>query len=229
MHEVHRGAGIGGVPERGADRGDLGLDRPARREIADARPTREMERRGASLDEQAILGVHGDDDAELRGGAVQPEVLLGLLDETRTHHEHLETGVARAHELRQLSDRPRRIVHDDVEGVVGARSLGVALPSLDRAEGRAALRHVDHREHGRDAAGERGRGAVLPVVDRPPRRRRCEMRMQVDASGQHQETGRVDLAVLRRNAPDTRDALALDEHVGALATARRDDGAAADR
>src|SRR5439155_20760037 len=121
----------------------LGPDRPARRELADARPTREMERRGTSLDEQAILGVHGDDDAELRGGAVQPEVLLGLLDETRTHHEHLETGVARAYELRQLSDCPRRIVHDDVEGVVGARSLGVALPSLDRAEPRAALGHVD--------------------------------------------------------------------------------------
>src|SRR5712692_2369515 len=78
-----------------------------------------------------------------------------------------------------------RIGDDHVEGEVRERTLRVAHAALDAAPQRTLLL-VDHGDHGRDAAGDRGARAVLEVVEGRKRRRGRQVRVQVDASGKHE-------------------------------------------
>src|SRR5207247_9387190 len=101
-----------------------------------------------------------------------------------------------------------RISHDDVAGEAGERTCTVAHPAFDAAPGRTGLL-VDHRHDGRDAARDGGPCAVLEVVERRERWRRREVRVQVDASGDHELAAGVDLARACTDIADRADALAI--------------------
>ena len=106
-----------------------------------------------------------------------------------------------------------------MQAVVDARlALRLALPRLDGLGQRAVEvleREVD--EH-RRAAGERGRGAGVPVVggDRAAERH-VHVRVPVDEARHQLRAGDVDDlgAVARQVDADRRDRLVLDGHVGA--------------
>src|SRR5260221_14787269 len=140
MDEVERRARGSRVSHRGTYRADLRLDGTGRREELDTGLAGEMERRGAALDEEVVLGVHRDEHPETRRRCVQREVLVSPLDEALGDHEHLEAGVTVGDKGRQLRQRSLARIRDDaMEGEIAERRLGVAQPAVDTAAQRAAL------------------------------------------------------------------------------------------
>src|SRR2546422_10601288 len=85
-------------------------------------------------------------------------------------------------------------VHDDGERKARVGAARVAEPALDSGAKRAILL-IDHRDNGGDAARHGGARAMFEIVERLPGRRRGEVRMQVDASGQQELSAGVDLAI----------------------------------
>jgi hypothetical protein len=135
--------------------------------------------------------------------------------------------VAITHERGDLGTRSlARIDHHNVEREIGDGSLRVAQPALYPAPQGAVLL-VDHRDDGRDAARDRGAGTVLEVVERREGRRRREMRVQINTSGEHKLAERVDLARCRLHVTDRGDVLACDRDIRATLAVRCDDDPAA--
>ena len=133
-----------------------------------------------------------------------------------------------ARERWKLGDRGlARIGHDDVEGEVRERPLGIAQAAVDPSPKRSLL--VDHRADRRDPACDRGTRAMFEVIQRREGRGAGEMRVEIDAARQHELPGGVEVARRAGNIADRDDAPVLDTDVRASGAARGHDGAAADR
>ena len=90
--------------------------------MQDARASRGVQLRGSRRDDRVVLGVDGHEGSRLRGRAQQRPVVVAALDVSGADHEHLEPGVALAHERRKLGHRRlARIGRHDVEREVGER------------------------------------------------------------------------------------------------------------
>jgi len=192
------------------------------------------------VDGDAVLGVHHDHRAVLRGGLHGAKNLSVIaVEDARVGHEQLETGDALVvDEIRHVFQRLLVDAADDlVERVVDrAVAAGFAVPF-----GQAQLhvlvvslqRHVDDGGH---AAPRRGDGASLERVDgRGAAEGQLHVRVHVDAAGHHILPLRVDHLVgghAHRVGLSARvergDDLAVDEHVLFVATGRADDGAVLD-
>src|SRR5438477_972563 len=226
VNEVDRGtASLGEVA--GLPNGfHLGLDRPTVRKVLDTGPPGGVQRRGPCGYDRVVLGMDRDQCASICGRSQQERVVVTALDEPRRDHEDLEAGVAVAHECGDFgASGVARIGDDDVEGEVGQRPLRVARAALDATPERALLL-VDHRDDGRDAAGDRGTRSVLEVIQGSERWRRREVRMEVDATWEKELALRVDLARGRAHLADRADPLAVDRDVRPSLALRRHDGPA---
>ena len=229
MHEVDRGARLHGDVDRLAHRLHLGLHGPARGEVLDAAAAGREELGGPRRDDGVVLGMYRHERAGLGRRAHQRDVVIAAFDEARAHHEDLESRVPLGDQVFDLVTRGvARIGDHDVEREIRDGPRRIAQTALEAGAERSVLL-VDHRHHRRHAARDGGARAVREVVERRPRRRGCQMGVQVDAARKHDLPARVQLFARRPDLTDGRDALARDGDVNALLAVRSDDETAADR
>jgi hypothetical protein len=183
-------------------------------------------------DRVAVLGVHEHQQPALARDLHRLEqVLVGRVERRAlVGHEDLHGRDAEVRERRQLLLHLVGEVGDrHVQAVVDPRLLRLALPRLDRLAERPVdvlEREVD--EH-RRPAGERGRGARVPVVGgHRAAERHVHVRVAVDEARHHPGARAVDDlgAVARQVDADRLDRLAADRDVGGEGTLGGHDGAA---
>ena len=229
MDQVDRGAGVLGKLDGLAHRFHLGLDRATRGKVPDSGAPRGVQLGGPGGDDLVVLGVDGDHRPRPSGRSQEKAVVVAPLSEPWGDHEDLEPGVSVAHHRGDLgAGRLARIRDDDVKSEVGEGSFGVASPPIDATPERTVLL-VDHRRDGGHAAGDRSTRAVLEVVEGRERRRRGEMRVEIDAPREHDLALRIDITWRRTHLTDRADALARYRDVGVTRGVWGDDEAAAYR
>ena len=150
-------------------------------------------------------------------------------------HEELVGGDALIGQGGELLERPSVVQvgdRDVVAHVDHLLAVGLRLPVGEGvAEARALRLDAEVDVAGRAAEGGR-RLARLDVVDRDRSAEgHVEMRVRVDAAGQHVLAGCVDHLVcwVVERFADQGDPLAVDEHVGDIVVRRRDDAAILDQ
>ena len=176
------------------------------------------------VDGHAVLGVHHDQPAVLRGLLHRPEDRpVVAVEDARVGREELEVRHALGDELVHL--RERRVVdvaHDHVEAVVGdGVALGLGVPGVEAVAQRRAARldrEVDDRR--RPAERRRARPGLERVLGERPAERQLHVGVDVDGARDDVLAGRVDGLVgrharARQPGTDGRDRLAVDQHVGA--------------
>ena len=178
---------------------------------------------GVNHDERALFARDREHLEQLPVG--QHHIVVG--------HEHLERGIARTHQSRQLLAQHRRsgIGDDEVEAVIDvALALRLLVIGLDARAQRLAARLKGEGEHGGVAARCRAaRAGLEPVGHHDPRALRLvEMDVAVDPAGQDQKAGSVDLGGRARQIVGERDnAALLDADVAFADVGGGDDGPAA--
>ena len=195
------------------------------------------------IDRGAVLGVHHDHRAVLRGLLHRPQDLAVVAEEDAgIGHEELHAGNALlANEA--VHGRERVVVDpadDHVKRVVDrAVAVGLAVPCFEPVEDAfpgPLDREVDDR---RGATPSRRAGARLEGVGRRgPAERQLHVGVRVDTAGHHVLSPRVDDTVRRgrevtaerRRARlhESGDLLTVDEHVHVDRAARRDHRAVCD-
>jgi hypothetical protein len=143
----------------------------------------------------AVLGMHVHDGTRSARGMEKSQKGV-VTDRELVDHEHLEAGVPRGDDRGDLGQRGvRDFGEDDVEAVVDVRlALCLPFPRFERIQDRLAPplpRVIADRG---DAAARRGRRARLEVVrGRHAPDFDVQMRVHVDAAGEHEQPSRVDL------------------------------------
>ena len=202
-----------------------------------------IDRRGLALgkvaldqhvDRAAVLGVHHDQAAVVRGAAQRAEDRRVVQHEhARVGHEQLERRDAAAdHRVHLAQDLLVDLADDEVQPVVDVRFRACLLQPPVQALGQALAvalhREVDDR--GRAAPGG-GRGAGGEVVGRErPTERELHVGMHIDPARHHVPVRRVDDHVgLAEPGADRPDLLAVDQHVGPGHVGGRDHGPVLDQ
>ena len=206
VHDVQRGAGHLGQGDRPVGGLGLQLRRPGQAVLHRVGPPRGQRLGHQLVDRDAVLRVHHDHRAGVRGPQHGPQDLaVGGVEHARVGHEHLEAVHARADAGLHLLERGVVDVGDDhVEAVVDrAVAVRLRVPLVQRGQQRGALgldREVDDRG---GAAPGGGPGPGLEGVRRErAAERHLHVRVHVDAAGQHVPPGGVEHPV-RRLPPRT--------------------------
>jgi len=148
-------------------------------------------------------------------------------------HEQLERADPVANERVHLAQDPvAHVAHDHVQAVVDdGLALGLPPPLVARRGERAAHRLHRKVDDRRRPAEGRGAGPGLKVIRRKrPAERQLHVGVDIDATGDDELAGRVDLlrAAGGEASSDLRDLLAVHEHVGFIRIGRGHDGPAGD-
>ena len=189
------------------------------------------------VDRHAVLGVHHDQPAVLRGPLHRPEDRpVVAVEDARVRGEQLEVGDALGDQAVHLGERlVVDVAHDHVEAVVGDRvALRLGVPGVEALAQRLAARldgEVDDR--GRPAECRGTRAGLEGVLREGPAERQLHVRVDVDPARDHVLAGGVDGLVgggrRREVGADLRDPLAVDQDVGGVGAVGRDDGAVRDQ
>ncbi len=139
---------------------------------------------GHDIDGHAVLGVHHDQAAVLRGLLHGPEDRpVVAVEDARIGGEELEVRHALGDELIHLGERAVvDVAHDHVEAVVGDRvALGLGVPRVEALAQRGAARLDGEVDDGRGPAERRGSGPGLErVLGERPAERQLHVGVDVD-------------------------------------------------
>ena len=172
------------------------------------------------VDGHAVLGVHHDQPAVLRGLLHGPEDRAVVAEEdARVGGEQLEGGHALVDERVHLGqDVVADVADDHVEAVVDAGlAIGLLMPGVEPLAQRAAARlHGEVDDGGGPAEGGGARPGLEGVLGEGAAERQLHVGVHVDRAGDDPLARCVDGAIGRRLqvGPDQRDRLAVDQHVG---------------
>jgi hypothetical protein len=189
------------------------------------------------VDGHAVLGVHHDQPAVLRGLLHGPKDRpVVAVEHARIGREQLEVRHTLRDELVHLGER--RVVdvaHDHVEAVVGdGVAFGLGVPGIESfAERRPARLHGEVHDHGRAAEGGCPCARLECVLREGAAERQLHVRVDIDGARDDVAARRVDGVVGRQAGTgeiraDGRDRLPIHEDVRGLRAIRRDDGAVGD-
>ena len=224
-----RGAGDGP-----ADRLDLAEPRVRGHVIARRTVAAGEQALAHPADHAVILGMHADHQAVRARGVEHVQELPVLDAQPVVGQEHLERAMPRARQGRQLlgQDLGPRVAQDHMEGVVdhGSAPCGVVvvLDHLGQAGADMLRRERDHRRGAADR-GRGGRGGEGVGVHQPGGGELLDVAVAVDAAGQDQPPGRVDLhRTCGELATDRSHLLARNPYVGVEDAGRGGDRAATD-
>ena len=151
------------------------------------------------VDRQAVLGVHEDQPAVLRGLLHRAEDRAVVAEEdARVGGEELEVGHALLDEGVHLGEgRIGDVRHDHVEAVVDRRlALGLGVPRVEALAQRLALALDGEVDDRRRPAEGRGAGAGLErVLGEGAAERQLHVGVHVDRAGDDPLARRVDRPV----------------------------------
>ncbi len=172
------------------------------------------------VDHAAVLGVHADERAVLRG-LLQRAKNSGVIhhQDVRIRHEELEAGHAFAHHVVHVFEaRFGKIGDDHVQPVIDAGlRFRLLPPGVQRVAHLGAAGLDGEIDDGGGAAdGRRARAGFEIVAGCCAAERHVEMRVRVDAAGKQQHAGGVQhfVAGLGRNSrTHFLDGLAFDQYV----------------
>ena len=171
-------------------------------------------------DHPVVLGMHANHGAALARHGEDVEQLLVLDLQPVVGHEHLERGMPRLDQRRNVfvERLAGRIGDDHVKGVVddGAALGELVVIGDDLAQLHAAMLRGEGNDRRRAAEGRGGRGALETVgVELTVRRELLDVAMAVDAARQHELALRIDVALAwRKPLADRGDAFARDRDIG---------------
>jgi hypothetical protein len=241
VHDVDGGASVGGQADGRFDGGDLGADRAGVGEVPDRAAARLDQRAASSLQHVRVLAVHEGDRPGPPGRGDDLGQAGDAGREAGIGQEHLDAGVpvgGQGGDLGQLgfAQAGEHGMQEPVNGGLGPGAGHVPGHGLGHGLAGQRERHV---ADGGDPAGDGGLRPGPEVVD-PGRLARLggrylrgelgahQVHVGVDASGDHQQAGGVDLPGAGHGPADLGDPAARDTHVGLLPVTGRNDRAVAD-